>query len=177
MAQTTLAPARTRGGLMRPDFGLFGSLQREIDRLLEDFARGPGGTQAPVHLVPNIDVTETDNMIEVTAELPGLERGDVEVSLDNDTLTIRGEKRIEDAQDDRNVRLSERSYGVFLRVLQLPSGIDPSSVQATMANGILRIKIPKSAGSQGSKIEVREEEAQQAQQTAPNSQQDSKQAA
>ena len=59
--------------------------------------------------------------------MPALERKDVEISVDDDTLTIRGEKKVEETQKDRNVQLSERSYGVFVRVLQLPPGIDPSS--------------------------------------------------
>ena len=88
--------------------------------------------------------------------MPGLERGDVEVSIEDDTLTIRGEKKIEESQKDKNVQLSERSYGVFLRVLQLPPGIDPSSVQATMSNGILKIVVPKPAKPEPKKIEVKD---------------------
>ena len=83
------------------------------------------------------------------------------ISIDDDTLTIRGEKKIEENQKDKNVQLSERSYGVFLRVLQLPPGIDPSSVQATMSNGVLKIAIPKPAKSEPKKIEVKEEAKQE----------------
>ena len=66
------------------------------------------------------------------------------------------EKEVEETQKDRNVQLSERSYGVFVRVLQLPPGIDPASVQATMSNGILKLTIPKPAKSEPKKIEVKE---------------------
>jgi HSP20 family protein len=92
--------------------------------------------------------------------MPGLERKDVEISIEDDTLTIRGEKKIEENQKDKNVQLSERSYGVFLRVLQLPAGVDPSSVQATMSNGVLKVTIPKPAKSEPKKIEVKEEAKQ-----------------
>jgi HSP20 family protein len=144
---------------MRPDFGLFG-LHREIDRLFNEVAQGlaPNGQQ----LVPNIEITETDKAIEVTAEMPGLERKDVDISIEDDTLTIRGEKKVEQNTDggedknDKNVQHSERSYGVFLRVLQLPPGVDPSSVQATMANGVLKITIPKPVKPEPKKIEVKE---------------------
>ncbi|WP_354237400.1 Hsp20/alpha crystallin family protein [Bradyrhizobium sp. F1.2.1] len=142
---------------MRPDFGLFG-LHREIDRLFSEFSQGLGPNAQ--QLVPNIEIAETDKAIEVTAEMPGLERKDVDISLEDDTLTIRGEKKVEQGTDggknDKNVQHSERSYGVFLRVLQLPPGIDPSSVQATMANGVLKITIPKPAKPETKKIEVKE---------------------
>jgi HSP20 family protein len=154
MRLTSLVPFREAGTLMRPGFGLFG-LHREIDRLFNEFAQGAGPGSLP-NIVPNIEISETDKAIEVSAEMPGLERKDVEISIDDDTLTIRGEKKVEENQKDKNVQLSERSYGVFLRVLQLPPGIDPSSIQATMSNGILKITIPKPAMSEPKKIEVRE---------------------
>jgi HSP20 family protein len=139
---------------MRPDFGLFG-LHREIDRLFSEFAQGVGPNGAQ-NIVPNIEISETDEAIEVTAEMPGLERKDVEISVDDDTLTIRGEKKVEENQKDKNVQLSERCYGVFVRVLQLPPGIDPASVQAAMSNGILKLTIPKPAKSEPKKIEVKD---------------------
>ena len=153
MRLRSLVPFREAGALMRPDFGLFG-LHREIDRLFSEFAQGIGPNGA--NIVPNIEISETDKAIEVSAEMPGLERKDVDISIEDDTLTIRGEKKVEESQKDKNVQLSERSYGVFYRVLQLPPGIDPSSVQATMANGILKLTIPKSAKSAPKKIEVKE---------------------
>jgi HSP20 family protein len=143
---------------MRPDFGLFG-LHREIDRLFSDLAQGVG-TQA--NIAPNIEISETDKAIEISAEMPGLERKDVDISIADDTLTIRGEKRVEE-KDDKNVQHSERSYGVFLRVLQLPAGIDPSTVQATMSNGVLKIALPKPAKAEPKKIEVKDAEAKDSQ--------------
>ena len=152
MMLRSLVPAREPNALMRPDFGLFG-LHREIDRLFSEFAQGMGPNGA--NIVPNIEISETDKTIEVSAEMPGLERKDVEISIEDDALTIRGEKRVEENKD-KNVQHSERAYGVFLRVLQLPPGIDPSSVQATMSNGVLKITIPKPAKPEPKKIEVKE---------------------
>jgi HSP20 family protein len=157
---------RDRTGLVRPEANPFGSLQREVDRLFEEFSRGLPmfATPAMMNIVPSVDVAETDKEIEITAELPGLERNDVDISLEDDVLTIRGEKKTESVQDNKkdkgsdnkNYHLSERSYGMFYRVLQLPPGIDPSTVKATMSNGVLKIAIPKPARTQAKKIEVKE---------------------
>jgi HSP20 family protein len=152
MRLRSLAPFRESGALMRPDFGLFG-LHREIDRLFSEFAQGANGMQ---NIIPNIEISETDKAIEVSAEMPGLERKDVEISIDDDVLAIRGEKKIEENQKNKNVQHSERSYGVFVRMLQLPPGVDPSRIQATMSKGVLRVAIPKPAKSEPKKIEVKE---------------------
>src|ERR1700750_3339807 len=98
--------------------------------------------------------------------MPGLERKDVEISIEDDMLTIRGEKKVEENQKDKNVQHSERVYGVFRRVLQLPPGIDPSNVQAMMSNGVLKITIPKPAKPEPKKIEVKEAPAGQAKKAA-----------
>jgi HSP20 family protein len=156
MRLKSLVPFREASALTPPDFGLFG-LHREIDRLFSEFARQIGPVGAQTNIIPNIEISDTDKAIEVSAEMPGLERKDVEISIEDDTLTIRGEKKVEENQKDKNnVQLSERSYGVFYRVLELPPGVDPSSVQATMSNGILKVTIPKPAKSEPKKIEVKE---------------------
>jgi HSP20 family protein len=158
MALRSLIPSGNGGTRTALAINPFGFLQREIDRLFDDFARGGLEAPAQVNLAPSIDVAETDKEIVVSAEMPGLERKDVEISLENDLLTIRGEKKIETQKDDKskNYHVSERSYGMFYRVLQLPLGVDPSKVQATMANGVLKITIPKPARSEAKKIEVKE---------------------
>jgi HSP20 family protein len=146
--------------LARPEPSVFGSLQREVDRLFDEFARGFGSPAVPGNgsLMPSMEVTETDKEIVITTELPGLERKDVEISLEDNVLTIRGEKKSETSPDDKNknVHVSERSYGVFYRALELPGSVDPASVQATMSKGVLKITIPKPARAQPKKIEVKE---------------------
>ena len=153
-----LVPFRDRQGLARPEFGVFGSLQREVDRLFDDFARSTLAMAGNGGLMPSMDITETEKEFVITAELPGLERKDVEISLEDNVLTIRGEKKSETKPDDKNknVHVSERSYGVFYRVLELPTKVDPSSVQATMSKGVLKITIPKPARPESKKIEVQE---------------------
>jgi HSP20 family protein len=156
----TLVPFRSRSSRAPLDVNMFGTLHREINRLFDDLTNGFGlsANQGTSNLIPSIDVTETDKEILITVEMPGLERKDVDISLENDVLTIRGEKKIEEEQEDKskNVHLAERSYGLFYRALQLPPGVDPSSVQATMSNGVLNITIPKPARSEAKKIEVKE---------------------
>jgi HSP20 family protein len=144
---------------------LFG-LHREIDRLFNEFAQGAGVNGGPANIVPNIEIAETDKAIEVSAEMPGLERKDIDISIEDDTLTIRGEKKIEEDQKDKNVQHSERTYGVFVRMLQLPPGVDPSSVEATMSNGVLKITIPKPTKPEPKKIEVKEAPKQTPKQAA-----------
>ena len=155
----SLIPSGNGGSRVNPSGNPFGFLHREIDRLFEDFTRGLDATgQTQANLVPSIDVAKTDKEIVITAEMPGLERKDVEISLENDMLTIRGEKKVEREKEDKNksYHLIERNYGVFYRVLQLPPGVDPSKVQATMANGVLKVTLPKPARSETKKIEVKE---------------------
>lgn len=157
MRLSALVPSWQRSDITRPDIMLFGPLQREIDRLFDEFSRGVAPLQqTAANLRPTIDVAETDKDIEVTVEMPGLERGDVEISLEDNVLTIRGEKRTEADRNRKNVHVCERAYGVLLRTIELPPGVDPSSIDATMANGVLNICIPKPKASEPKKIEVKE---------------------
>jgi len=130
------------------------SICQEIDRLFDDFSRGFAGLGA-TDLAPRMDVSETDKEIELTAELPGLEEKDVQINFADDVLTIRGEKKSETEQKDKSYRLVERSYGSFTRSVALPSGIDPDSIKATIANGVLKVTVPKPAAADAKKIEVK----------------------
>jgi len=123
------------------------SLQHEIDRLFEDFSRGfptIAGNGATA-LMPSMDVTETDKEIEITAELPGLEEKDVQINIADNILTIRGEKKAEKEQKDKNYRLVERSYGSFERTLELPDGVNADAIKANISKGLLRVTVPKPA--------------------------------
>ena len=136
-----------RSELARTDVSPFGVLQREIDRLFADFTRGWPTLGVP-GLTPRMDVTERDSEIELTAELPGLEEKDVDITLVDNVLTIRGEKKAEKEENDENRRIVERSYGAFSRSLELPAGIKLDDITATMKNGVLTVKLPKSAQTQ-----------------------------
>jgi HSP20 family protein len=135
----------------------FMSLQRQIDRLFDDFTRGfPvfSGSGAG-EMLPSVDVTETDKQIEITAELPGLEEKDVQVNFADNVLTIRGEKKAEKEEKDKTYRLVERSYGSFVRSLELPDGVDANTIKASIDKGVLKVTVPKPAPAQVKKIDVK----------------------
>ena len=143
---------------LRPTFPTFPSraftsLQREMDRLFDDFGRG-FERFAPVAF-PKIDVAENDGEMEITAELPGLEEKDIEISVADNYLTVSGEKRTESERKDQAYSVSERSYGAFSRTVSLPSGVDPASIKATVAKGVLKVTVPKPASAKAAKIEVK----------------------
>jgi HSP20 family protein len=152
----SLIPVGRQRGLARADHP-FLSLQQEIDRLFEDFTRGfPAfGTGTGNAMVPTMDVAETDKEIEITAELPGLEEKDVQINVADNVLTIRGEKKAEKEEKDRNYRLVERSYGAFERALELPRGVDLDAIKATIDKGVLKVTVPKPAPAHVKKVEVK----------------------
>jgi HSP20 family protein len=125
------------------------ALQRDMNRLFEDFWRGfdlpsPfGETWGAAAFTPRVDVEETAEEVRVTAELPGLEQKDFDVSLTDDTLLLRGEKREE--HDDKAHGWSECSYGAFERAVPLPSEVDADRASARFKDGVLRVRLPKSA--------------------------------
>ena len=138
----------------------FMSLQREVDRLFDDFTRGfpafsSAGAAGAAELLPSVDVTETDKQIEITAELPGLEEKDVQVNVADNVLTIRGEKKAEKEEKDKTFRLVERSYGSFVRSLELPEGVNADAIKASIDKGVLKVTVPKPAPAQVKKIDVK----------------------
>lgn len=133
---------------------VFGSLQREMDRVFDDFGRGFEAWNGR-DLTPKFDVSETDSEIDITAELPGLEEKDVDVSLSDGALTISGEKKADKEKKGKDYWYAERSYGAFSRRLPMPPGVDASSVKASMAKGVLSVTVTKPAGAAAKKIEVK----------------------
>jgi len=137
------------------------TLQREVNRAFEAFwsqANRPfGGLSAVGNGVPRSDVVETDEGIEVTVELPGLEQKDVEVTLTDEALTIRGEKQIERKEEKRGYYVSERSYGSIFRTIPLPAGVDSENAEAVFKNGVLTVRLPQrpEAKAKVKKIEVK----------------------
>lgn len=120
-----------------------GVLHRSIDDLLEDFFGGVGTVNSNTGIAPRFEVSEVDGAIVVDAELPGMDEKDVEVSLQDNILTIKGEKKQEHETKKKNCYIAERSYGSFQRSLQLGSGIDESKVSAAFKKGVLTVTIPK----------------------------------
>jgi HSP20 family protein len=122
----------------------FFAFRRELDRLFDDAFRGwnvpaaGGGTGTGW---PHLEVKETDNEIKIAAELPGLTEKDIELSMDEGMLTIRGERQQE--RDDKARGYSERYYGRFERRLALPRGVEQDKADARFENGLLTVTLPK----------------------------------
>lgn len=121
-------------------FPSFNNLQRQINHLFDDFGNGlePDGFMSP-----RIDIEENDKAITISAEVPGVDVKDVDVSVDGNILTVRGEKFEETKSGDAKRRLTERSYGSFYRSMTLPFAADGGKVTATAENGVLTITVPK----------------------------------
>jgi HSP20 family protein len=155
MARNPLTPFRSGSGL--PGGGdPFLSLHREMNRLFDEAFRNmpvaggaPGG--AGQLLTAHMNVSETENEIRITAELPGVNQDDVEVTLDDDVLTIRGEKKFEQSDEKENYHVVERSYGTFQRSLRLPYPTDAEQVRASFDNGVLTVILPKTGRQERSR--------------------------
>jgi HSP20 family protein len=150
-------PGELKGAERNP----LAELQRDMNRVFESFwseaSRPFGALAASGDGVPRSDVVETDKGVEVTVELPGLEEKDVEVTLTDEALTIRGEKKIERKEEKRGYYVSERSYGAIFRTIPLPAGVDSDKAEATFKNGVLTIRLPQrpEAKAKVKKIEVK----------------------
>lgn len=121
----------------------FTAMQKEINRVFDEFTRGALPSFPQASWAPRIDVAETETAIEVTAELPGLDEKEVDVVLHDDLLTIRGEKKEEKEEKKKDFHLVERSYGAFSRSLRLPFSADAEAVKASFQRGLLKVTIAK----------------------------------
>jgi HSP20 family protein len=150
--------------------GAWHTLRQEMDQLFDRFSDGfesislqpfthmqrlwsPGVTGfAPMA----VDVAEGDKAYTITAELPGVNEKDVDVSVDEDMLVIKGEKHQEKEEKSKNRYVSERSYGAFQRMFSLPRGTDATKIEARFQNGVLTVSVPKTAQKQEArKVEVK----------------------
>jgi HSP20 family protein len=127
--------------------------QRELEDVL---SRSPSLSQS-AQWSPQIEVFERDGNLVVHADLPAVRREDVEVDVDNDVLTIRGERRHEHEDTEGGYRRTERSYGTFYRQIPLPEGVDPSEIEAAYQDGVLEVVIPTPRDPQRARrrIEIR----------------------
>jgi len=130
-----------------------------IADMMEDFWRNPFGTSPLMEdfqksifgskmAFPAVNVSETEKEISVDAELPGLEAKDVDVSLDNGSLVIKGEKKFEGEEKKDNYHRIERSYGSFSRSVPLPAKVNPKGIKARFEKGVLHVTLPKAEPSQ-----------------------------
>lgn len=124
---------------------------RGVRRSLEDSSSLRGSW------VPAIDVREKGDAIEISADLPGLKPEDVEVTVDNGLLSIRGERRLDEAKEGESWHRVERAYGVFERTFSLPSSVDATKIEARFKNGEMRLLLPKREESKPRSVQVKVE--------------------
>jgi HSP20 family protein len=145
----------TPTGLMRRGFGW--PFYRFLEDLFEGFEPEPG-VPALWHegeFMPPIDMTETPEAVVLTVEVPGMAREDLEVSIDNGVLTLRGEKRTEEHNEGEQWHRYERQYGRFERRLRLPDYVDPDRCEAHYENGVLKLQLPKTEEGRERQIEIK----------------------
>lgn len=129
------------------DWNLFPELesfQDEMDRLFDfSFSRRPGSRSLESAWAPAVDIQDGKESILVKADLPGLNKDEIEVTVEGDTLILKGEKKREEKVEKENYVRSERYYGAFYREIPLPSGVDANQVKAVYKNGVLELTLPK----------------------------------
>jgi HSP20 family protein len=139
----------------------FEDMENRMRRIMDDMLMNlePEAVESPIGWMPAMQITENANGLEVTAELPGLEKKDVDISVSEDgMLSISGEKTEEktEGSEDKKYHLWERSYGSFRRSFTLPRTVDASKISAEFRNGVLKVTMPKTPNAQakGRKIEI-----------------------
>ena len=141
---------------------------KEMDRMNRDFFRGPWFSfDWPKEFLsrignfgfqtPKIEIFEDKNDVVVKAELPGIRKEDLEVNLQENILTIRGEKKVEEEEKKKDYYYSERSYGTFERSVEIPEKVIPDSIKASFKDGILEIRLGKSEEAKRKEVNIRVE--------------------
>src|SRR4051812_8536009 len=153
MNAKSVIPVGTQRAVTSRETNPFSFLQQEIDRLFDGVIRNIPGLASTA--MPSMDISETDKEIEITAELPGLEKKDVEINVTDNLLTIRGEKKNEREEKNKDYHLVERSYGSFSRSVELPSGVKAEDIAAEIANGVLKVTVQKPVPKRAKQIEIK----------------------
>lgn len=149
-------PVREIAG-WQPAGGFAGELiamQREIDRMFDRF-RGGAQDDEGGWFMPVVDIAERKHDYRITVELPGVKKEDVKITVENGTLTVRGEKKSEEGGEGEGFRRTERSYGTFQRSFTLPTSVRIDKIDASYEAGILTLLIPKAEESKAKEIAVK----------------------
>lgn len=140
-------------------FREFDRMRRDMDRLWDSFLEGTPRRRGEERgeWLPSLDVSETKNELVVKAEVPGMDAKDIDISLSDGVLTIKGEKKQEKEEKEADYHLIERSYGAFTRSIQLPKEVQGGKINASYKDGILRITLPKSEEAKKKEIKIKVE--------------------
>jgi len=163
MALGNLIPWKRRKGNIkrrREYDNLIDSFYHEMNNLFDRFFRdSEREPYSPLEAIsgdfkPSVDIRESDNEIKVTAELPGMEEKDIEITITKDSLTIKGKKEEETEDKGKDYYHLERTYGSFYRMIPLPVEIDENKAEATYKKGVLYVKLPKTPGAKSERKKV-----------------------
>lgn len=130
------------------------SLSRRMDRLMEDAMRGTDLWDGSMNWALPLDVIENDNAFVVKASLPGIKADDIEVTFQDQALTIKGEMKQEEEVKQEKVHMQERRFGSFCRSISLPSGVDGEAIKADFENGVLTLNLPKKEEVKAKRISI-----------------------
>ncbi len=157
MRTKSIIPWQKRAGLGNGGQSLLG-LRGDLDRLFDEFVQSldlePFAALEARVFSPRVSVTEDEASFRVSAELPGIEEKDIEVSLGDGTLTLKGERRWESEEKGKDYHRREQAYGSFHRVIPLPADVDAEKASASFKNGVLTVTLPKAATARSRKIEI-----------------------
>ena len=136
-------------------FREFTTLQDRMNRLFHDsFSEGRDESLTTSTFAPAVDVYEDEHNVTLKFEVPGIEEKDIDVRIENNTLTVHGERKFEKEEKEENYRRIERQYGSFTRSFTLPNTVDPNQIQANYDKGVLKIKLAKKAEAKPKQIKV-----------------------
>ncbi len=131
------------------------SLQREMNRMFDSFFQDSEESASMSAWHPSVDIKENPDKIDVYAELPGMTKKDIKISIRDNVLSISGEKVREQAEDDANYHRMERIYGAFSRSFTLPTKVEMDKVNAAFHDGVLHLTLPKAEEEKPRQIEIK----------------------
>jgi HSP20 family protein len=131
------------------------TLQDQVNRLFEGaFVQGRSGQAELATWAPAVDIYEAQNELVAKVDLPGVEEKDIDIRLENNTLTIRGERKVEKTVDEENYLRIERAYGSFTRTFSLPNTVNPEAISASYNQGVLTVHMPKREESKPKQVKI-----------------------
>jgi HSP20 family protein len=132
----------------------FSTLQDQVNRLFETSFKSHGDHSALTTWAPAVDIYETENELVIKADLPDVVEKDIDVRVENNMLTLRGERKLEESVKEDNYLRVERSYGSFSRSFSLPNTVTTEAIQATYKDGVLKVVLPKRAESKPKQVKI-----------------------
>jgi HSP20 family protein len=153
---TTTLPTRTSQTLS-PLFSRepFRTLQEEMDNLISRFETEWNGEQLPRLMTPSLDLSETDDSLQVRMDMPGIKPSDIDIEVIGNTLRISGERKEEKEEKGKMYYRMERHYGTFARMVTLPCEVNENKIEAECHDGVLTLTLPKTEQSKSKKIKVK----------------------